>query len=79
MDSYSVRFFQDARDELARAPFPYRRALNHAIVRLKSDPRPSRSAPIGDEDHRRLRIDDWKILYEVDDASRTVTVVEISK
>ena len=79
MAAYSVEIKRSAVRELA-AVEP--RAMRLRIVaRIRSSvgaPRPPGSQKLAGEAERyRLRQGDWRILFEVDDAERRVTVVKI--
>ncbi len=45
---------------------------------LAIDPRPPGTVKLrGSRNHYRLRVGDYRILYEVDDAARTVTIARV--
>jgi len=78
MASYSVVFGPSAEDELRAVPFPFRRQIVHAIYRLKENPRPERSETI-DAQIRRLPVHGWRLVYEVDDEERRVTIYRVTR
>ncbi|MBI4735217.1 MAG: type II toxin-antitoxin system RelE/ParE family toxin [candidate division NC10 bacterium] len=53
--------------------------INRAILGLENDPRPSGAVkPTGHQRRWRLRVGDYRILYEVDDTSRQVLITRIA-
>lgn len=46
---------------------------------LSGDPRPVDAPPLGSPDLRRLHTDRYRALYEVDDETRTVTVIHLGR
>lgn len=53
--------------------------ITEAMVRLEDDPRPSGAVKLSGHQKRwRVRVGDYRILYEVDDAARQVLVFRIA-
>jgi mRNA interferase RelE/StbE len=74
---YTVGIQQRARRALARLAEPdYSRILD-AIRALGITPRPVGCRKLTDRDGWRIRVGDYRVVYEVDDARRTVTVLDI--
>ena len=46
---------------------------------LAIEPRPAQATPWGGEGILRLRVGDWRALYEVDDAGSAVAVIHIGR
>jgi len=44
---------------------------------LRGDPRPSRCRKLTGRDGYRLRVGDYRVLYEVDDSDRAVVVLHV--
>lgn len=79
MASYRIIITTEAREELHAMPFPFRRQINGRIHKLKNNPRPSDAVSVGEVEERlRLKYGGWKILFEVDDTRRVVTIVGVS-
>jgi mRNA-degrading endonuclease RelE of RelBE toxin-antitoxin system len=72
----SVRLLKSAEAELMALPFPLRRQVNHAIVRLKEDPLPEDSEPLGGGRFR-LVVHGRRILYRFDEAVSAILIVAI--
>ena len=77
MDLYKVLFARDAESDLRRVPFPLRRQINQRIFRLKAVPVPGEAQRISESGAYRLLIGGWRVLYEVDESARTVTIYAI--
>ena len=73
-DLYEVRVEERVVKELRR----YRRDISLrlicAIESLSSNPRPRGARKLVDQPGWRIRVGDYRVLFEVDDASRVVTV-----
>jgi mRNA interferase RelE/StbE len=76
---YRLRFGRDAEKALARMPRNQARRIQAGIDRLANDPR----APNldvrrlrGQQGHR-LRIGDWRVIYEIDSEGGTIVIVRI--
>ena len=54
-------------------------ALFDALDTLATEPRPAEATPWGGAGLLRLRVGDWRALYEVDDAALTVVVTHIGR
>ncbi len=53
--------------------------IRKTLLALETDPRPTGAAKLSGERNRwRVRVGDYRILYEVDDASRQVLVLRIA-
>lgn len=78
MGSYSVFLTKSAAKELERLPTADRRRAAQRIKALADDPRPNGSEKLSGLDRHRVRQGDWRVLYEIDDAAKTVAVVKIA-
>jgi mRNA interferase RelE/StbE len=54
-----------------------RRALAERIGVLAALPRPPGCRKLSGSDHYRVRVGTWRVVYSVDDDSRTVLVVKV--
>ncbi len=76
MPSYAVSLRPKARQALARLDRPARKAVAQLIDGLADDPRPPGMKPLrGHRPYLRCRSGDYRVIYAVDDAARTVRVV----
>ncbi|MGH3147897.1 MAG: type II toxin-antitoxin system RelE family toxin [Rubrobacter sp.] len=75
--SYEVIVERKARKALARLPSTvYDRAMQ-AVNDLAEDPRPRQSRSLQGRVGRRLRVGDYRVIYQVDDDRREVFVAEV--
>ena len=51
--------------------------IRQAIDELAEEPRPRNSLTLRGREGRRLRVGDYRIIYEVDDGTRTVTITAV--
>ena len=77
MASYSLRIKESAANELEATPKKDRERIAAKIKRLGSTPRPLGSEKLSGAEKYRIRQGDYRILYLIDDASTTITVVKI--
>jgi mRNA interferase RelE/StbE len=75
--SYSLVIKKSAERELRVIPKPDLRRVTERINRLAETPRPSGSEKLSGQDRYRVRQGDYRIVYAVDDETRTVQVVKI--
>ncbi len=74
---YRLFFYRDAAKDLRRVPEKYTARIVERIGGLSDNPRPHGCEKLSALDRYRLRRGDWRILYEIDDEAREVTVVKI--
>lgn len=75
---YSVRILPSARKELASLPGSVLSRVSQAIRGLASEPRPRASRKlVGTDSDYRVRVGDYRIVYEVADSSASVIVYRI--
>ncbi len=75
--SYALAIFPSAQRELGSLPPEVSRRVRAAIVDLAHEPRPPGCRKLTGREGWRLRVGDYRILYDVDDGTQTVTVVHI--
>jgi len=78
MASYSVVIREAAVEELLATPFPFRRQINQRIFKLKTDPRPPDAERILEDEHYRVLVAGWWILFHVNDPQGVLTIVAIT-
>ncbi len=76
--AYRVTIYRDAEKELRQVPRDDVKRIVSRIGRLAGDLRPLGSDKLSTLDRYRIRQGNWRILYEVDDHNREVTVVRIA-
>jgi mRNA interferase RelE/StbE len=75
--NYELLIKRSAAKELAALPTSYRRRIATKIHLLAQDPRPPGVEKLSGAEWYRLRQGDYRVLYEIDDGNRTVTIVRI--
>ena len=75
---YRVELSRRARKQYDALDGPVRRRLAPAIARLADDPRPAGAIPLtGTTGLMRVRVGDWRVIYQVQDAVLLVLVVQV--
>jgi mRNA interferase RelE/StbE len=74
---YAVRIMASAERDMKPFPSAVFRRISEAILSLESAPRPRACKRLRGREEYRMRVGDYRILYRVDDASRTVDVVAV--
>ncbi len=77
MANYDLRIKPSAVKELEALQAKDRRGIVSKIQNLAVEPRPQGCEKLTGQDRFRLRQGDFRILFEVDDGLRTVTIVKI--
>jgi mRNA interferase RelE/StbE len=75
--NYSLRIKPSAVKELEALPPKDRRKIVTRIHGLASDPRPHGGEKLSGLDQYRVRQGNYRVVYEVEDATRVVLVVKI--
>ncbi len=75
--SYSLVIKKSAERELRTVPKPDLRRITERMRGLAQDPRPAGSEKLSGQDRYRVRQGDYRIVYAVDDETRTVQVVKV--
>jgi len=74
--SYLVQFTTAAARQVKKLPRPARDRVLDAIQDLAEDPRPRNSKKLsGEQAAWRIRVGNYRVIYEVVDSELTVTVV----
>jgi mRNA interferase RelE/StbE len=75
--NYELLIKRSAAKELDALPTPDRRRIAAKIHLLAKDPRPPGVERLSGAEWYRLRQGDYRVLFEIDDGKRTVTIVRI--
>lgn len=78
MAAYSVVIKRSAEKEIEHLPTGIRRLVVRRILALADDPRPHGSQRLASEDKYRIRQGDCRVVYTIEDAIVTVTVVRVA-
>lgn len=77
--AYAVLLRPSADRDRRSLPLDIRRRIADALLALENDPRPPGAAKLSGHQKRwRLRVGGYRILYEVDDATRQVLVLRVA-
>lgn len=77
MASYRILIKASAAKELSAVPKKDRKRIAAKLESLSDTPRPHGSDQLSGDEKYRLRQGDYRILYSIDDATATVTIVRI--
>jgi Cytotoxic translational repressor of toxin-antitoxin stability system len=78
MASYELAFRRSVAKDLTAIPKRDVARILERIRQLASDPRPPGCEKLSGVDRYRIRQGAWRILYEIEDSSVTVTVVKVA-
>jgi mRNA interferase RelE/StbE len=75
----NVDFHPDVCKQLQQLPRPVFAAALRMIVGLANQPRPVGAVKlVGSKNDRRVRISEYRIVYEINDQAQTVTVFRVA-
>ena len=75
--SHSVLIARSAQKALAQLPAGVYERMRDALLQLADVPRPSGCTKLRNREGWRIRIGDYRAIYEVDDALRLITILHI--
>jgi mRNA interferase RelE/StbE len=76
--TYEVRLLVTAHRQLLRVPARIRSRVSAAIGALAADPRPAGCKKLaGNADYYRIRVGDYRVLYEVRDRDVLVLIIKV--
>jgi mRNA interferase RelE/StbE len=76
--TYEITVLRTAVKSVERLPKEVQDRVVDAIAELAETPRPSGAKKLVARDALRIRVGDYRIIYEVDDETKTVQVVVVS-
>ena len=74
---YKVQIERRAQKKLAKIPIPYYDKIKKAILDLEKDPRPIGYIKLKGRDAYRIRIADYRIIYEIFDDILLVDIINL--
>ncbi len=78
--AYQVAIAPSAQRDFKRLPREVIRRIDAAILALEEHPRPLGCVKLeGSDRNYRVRVGDYRILYEVNDAKKLVTIARVRK
>ena len=75
--TYTVVLLRRAQKELANVPSPEYERARDAIADLANDPRPPGCKKLSGRDGWRIRIGDYRVIYDINDTELLITVVRV--
>jgi len=76
--TYQVEFIRKASKQLAKLPEDVKQRINIKVQELTDNPRPSGVVKLESSNNRyRIRVGDYRVLYEIIDDLLIVTVVKL--
>lgn len=79
MGKYRVLIRRSAADELGRIPKQDLRRIVGRIRSLGKEPRPQGCVKLSAQERYRIRKGDYRVVYSIDDAARSVEIVKIGR
>ena len=76
--TYAVEVLRSAQKQLERIAADHQDRLLAALESLAETPRPDGCSKLAGRDAWRIRVGDYRVVYEIQDDSRLVTVVVIA-
>lgn len=75
--AYQIAIKKSAIKSLAKIPEPYFSSLKEAIYSLAENPRPLGYKKLKGRDAYRIRVSDYRIIYEIEDSILSIEVIAI--
>ena len=75
--SYSIGILRRAQKELAQLPKQEYERIKAAIKNLSQDPRPAGCKKLSGREGWRIRVGDYRVIYEIDDPQQNLTILHI--
>lgn len=77
MDKYKVQIERRAQKKLAKVSLPYYSNIKAAILDLGNNPRPEGYIKLRGRDAFRIRVADYRVIYEIHDSVILVKVIDV--
>ncbi len=78
MPDYKVTFARSARNDLERLSHEIADRILEKVTNLEKEPRPSSALKLkGDSGLWRLRVGDYRVIFEVDDSNKIVDIASV--
>lgn len=75
--SYTVFILRRAQKELAQLPRETYEHIRDAIRNFGQEPRPHGSTKLIGREGWRIRVGDYRVIYEIDDQRRMITILHV--
>jgi mRNA interferase RelE/StbE len=74
---YSISFSKKALKELNKIKDPYYTSIKTAIIELENNPRPQGYIKLKGREAYRIRIADYRVIYEIFDSKLVIEVINL--
>lgn len=78
MTTYNIEFVKSAAKELKKLDPATAKIILKGVLRLSADPRPSAATKLVGEPSWRLRIGDYRVIYDIQDDVVLVLILKIA-
>ncbi|MBD2679604.1 MULTISPECIES: type II toxin-antitoxin system RelE/ParE family toxin [Nostoc] len=76
--SYEVKFSNSAKKQFRKLPLDIQQRIQTKINDLAIEPRPNGVKKLqGDDNSYRIRVGDYRLVYEIDDNVLIITVIKV--
>ena len=75
--SYGIQIHRRAQKELAQLPKQEYERIKESLLNLSQAPRPQGCKKLTGREGWRIRVGDYRVIYEIDDAHQELTVLHI--
>lgn len=75
MAAYSLSFSKQALKELEKINEPFYSNIKNAIIKLTDDPRPQGCKKLKGRDGYRIRVGNYRVIYDIFDALLIVDII----
>ena len=75
--SYAIFILPRAQKEIATLPHDTQDRIDEAISSLGNEPRPKNSRKLRSRHGWRMRVGQYRVIYEIDDASKKVVILNV--
>lgn len=75
--NYTISILRRAQKELAELSTESYERVRNSILGLAQNPRPSGCVKLTNREGWRIRVGDYRVIYEIDDKPRIVTILAI--
>lgn len=77
MKTYEIEFTKSAQKELKKLPKDISIRIAKAILKLSENPRVGKVRPMVGVKSWRLRVGDYRVIYDISDAKLTILVIRV--
>jgi len=75
--SYSIQILRRAQKELAQLPKQEYERIKEAVENLSHGPRPQGCKKLTGREGWRIRVGEYRVIYEIDDVQQRLTILHI--